>query len=162
MLVNNEISCFFNRIEILCHDINVHIPHHISSRIPSYNLRAAHKSLQENWGKVGSVCDLCITNISTIIRCLCLLLDQVNVPNWSIFLYLLTMLLQYMNEATWNWRLMKTILTICHVYDKEQNYVAFDELAPKDSQPITFLKKVMPDYAWFSDVPFKCTMYRCF
>lgn len=40
------------RIEILCHDINVHIPHHISSRIPSYNLRAAHKSLQENWGKV--------------------------------------------------------------------------------------------------------------
>lgn len=41
-----------DRIEILCHDINVHIPHHISPRIPSYNLRAAHESIQENWGKV--------------------------------------------------------------------------------------------------------------
>ncbi|KAJ6863341.1 omega-6 fatty acid desaturase [Populus alba x Populus x berolinensis] len=38
-------------IEILCHDINVHIPHHVSARIPHYNLRVAHKSLQENWGK---------------------------------------------------------------------------------------------------------------
>ncbi len=37
-------------VEILCHDINVHIPHHISTAIPSYNLRAAHRSLQENWG----------------------------------------------------------------------------------------------------------------
>lgn len=46
--------CNFDRIEILCHDINVHIPHHVSSKIPSYNLRAAHKSLEENWGKVFS------------------------------------------------------------------------------------------------------------
>lgn len=44
-------------------------------------------------------------------------------------------------------------MTICHVYDKEQNYVAFDELAPKESHPITFLKKVMPDYAWFPISP---------
>ncbi|MDJ0736834.1 MAG: fatty acid desaturase [Nostocaceae cyanobacterium] len=36
-------------IEILCHDINVHIPHHISTAIPSYNLRMAYSSLQENW-----------------------------------------------------------------------------------------------------------------
>lgn len=43
---------------------------------------------------------------------------------------------------------MKTIMTVCHVYNKEKNYVPFDELAPEDSQPITFLKKVMPDYAW--------------
>ncbi|CAK9168842.1 unnamed protein product [Ilex paraguariensis] len=102
--LNGTVHCDYpSWIEILCHDINVHIPHHISPRIPSYNLRAAHKSLQENWGK-------------------------------------------YLNEATWNWRLMKTILTICHVYDEEENYVAFDKLAPDESQPITFLKKVMPDY----------------
>lgn len=44
---------------------------------------------------------------------------------------------------------MKTIMTVCHVYDKEQNYVSFEQLAPKESQPITFLRKVMPDYAWF-------------
>ncbi|KAL3566869.1 hypothetical protein D5086_032284 [Populus alba] len=67
-------------IEILCHDINVHIPHHVSARIPHYNLRVAHKSLQENWGK-------------------------------------------------------------------EENHVAFDKLAPQESHPVTFLKRVMPDYA---------------
>ncbi|KAA8522875.1 hypothetical protein F0562_009298 [Nyssa sinensis] len=91
-------------IEILCHDIDVHIPHHISPMIPSYNLRAAHQCLQEKWVKS-------------------------------------------LNEAAWNWRLMKAILTMCHVYSKEKNYLSFDELAPKDSYPITFLKKAMPDYA---------------
>jgi acyl-lipid omega-6 desaturase (Delta-12 desaturase) len=37
-------------VEFLCHDINVHIPHHISTAIPSYNLRRAHHILQERWG----------------------------------------------------------------------------------------------------------------
>ena len=37
-------------VELLCHDINVHIPHHLSTAIPSYNLRKAHKSLKQNWG----------------------------------------------------------------------------------------------------------------
>ncbi len=37
-------------VEFLCHDINVHIPHHVSTGIPSYKLRQAHASLQENWG----------------------------------------------------------------------------------------------------------------
>lgn len=37
---------------MLCHDISVHIPHHISQKIPSYNLRLAHESLVKNWGKV--------------------------------------------------------------------------------------------------------------
>jgi omega-6 fatty acid desaturase (delta-12 desaturase) len=37
-------------VEVLCHDINVHVPHHISTAIPSYRLRTAHKSLKENWG----------------------------------------------------------------------------------------------------------------
>ncbi|MFN5515461.1 MAG: fatty acid desaturase [Cyanobacteriota bacterium] len=39
-------------VEILCHDINVHIPHHLSVAIPSYNLRRAHASIEENWGSV--------------------------------------------------------------------------------------------------------------
>jgi omega-6 fatty acid desaturase (delta-12 desaturase) len=39
-------------VEVLCHDISVHIPHHISQKIPSYNLRLAHESLVKNWGKV--------------------------------------------------------------------------------------------------------------
>jgi omega-6 fatty acid desaturase (delta-12 desaturase) len=45
------IHCRYPRwVEILCHDINVHIPHHISVAIPAYNLRLAHASLQQNWG----------------------------------------------------------------------------------------------------------------
>lgn len=36
-------------VEFLCHDINVHIPHHVSTAIPSYNLRAAHEALKSNW-----------------------------------------------------------------------------------------------------------------
>ncbi|MDJ0727432.1 MAG: fatty acid desaturase [Prochloraceae cyanobacterium] len=38
-------------VEYMCHDINVHIPHHISTGIPWYNLRKAHQSLKENWGE---------------------------------------------------------------------------------------------------------------
>ncbi|HEY9827842.1 MAG TPA: fatty acid desaturase [Stenomitos sp.] len=43
-------------IEVLCHDINVHIPHHISTAIPSYRLRTAHKSLKGNWGSYVREC----------------------------------------------------------------------------------------------------------
>lgn len=46
------IHCSYPRwIEVLCHDINVHVPHHVSVAIPSYNLRMAHKSLRQNWGE---------------------------------------------------------------------------------------------------------------
>ncbi|MEM9118456.1 MAG: fatty acid desaturase [Cyanobacteria bacterium P01_F01_bin.56] len=38
-------------VEILCHDINVHVPHHVCVGIPSYNLRQAHQSLMSNWGE---------------------------------------------------------------------------------------------------------------
>mmetsp|Transcript_14719 Transcript_14719/g.24362 ORF Transcript_14719/g.24362 Transcript_14719/m.24362 type:complete len:805 (-) Transcript_14719:692-3106(-) len=38
-------------IEFLCHQINVHVPHHVSTAIPCYNLRPAWRSLQQNWGK---------------------------------------------------------------------------------------------------------------
>lgn len=37
-------------VEFLCHDINVHIPHHLSTAIPSYNLRLADSSLVKIWG----------------------------------------------------------------------------------------------------------------
>jgi omega-6 fatty acid desaturase (delta-12 desaturase) len=38
-------------IVYLCHCINVHIPHHVSTHIPNYNLRAAHAALKQKWGK---------------------------------------------------------------------------------------------------------------
>ncbi|KAK0572555.1 hypothetical protein LWI29_033414 [Acer saccharum] len=103
--LNGTVHCDYPRwIELLCHDINVHIPHHVSTRIPSYNLKAAHESLHQNWGK-------------------------------------------YMNEAKWNWRLMKTIMTVCHIYDETKNYISFEEVAPEESEPIKFLKRLMPDHA---------------
>ena len=43
---------------------------------------------------------------------------------------------------------MKTIMTVCHVYNKEENYIGFDKLSPEESYPIKVLKNVMPDYAW--------------
>lgn len=49
--LSGTVHCTYPRwIEILCHDINVHVPHHISVAIPSYNLRMAHASLKQNWG----------------------------------------------------------------------------------------------------------------
>ena len=38
-------------MEFLCLDINVHVPHHVMSKIPWYNLRAATDSLRKNWGE---------------------------------------------------------------------------------------------------------------
>ncbi|GAQ88456.1 omega-6 fatty acid desaturase [Klebsormidium nitens] len=91
--LGGTVHCDYPRwVEILCHDINVHIPHHISQRIPWYNLRKANESLRANWG-------------------------------------------QYLNEAKWNKTLMKSILSVCHIYDEEKNYVAFDEGA-KSEDPI--------------------------
>lgn len=49
--LSGTVHCSYPRwVEFLCHDINVHIPHHVSTGIPWYNLRKAHQSLQENWG----------------------------------------------------------------------------------------------------------------
>lgn len=49
--LSGTVHCTYPRwVEILCHDINVHVPHHVSVGIPSYNLRLAHESLRENWG----------------------------------------------------------------------------------------------------------------
>jgi omega-6 fatty acid desaturase (delta-12 desaturase) len=45
------LHCDYPRwVELLCHDINVHVPHHISVGIPSYNLRPAYGALQKEWG----------------------------------------------------------------------------------------------------------------
>ena len=48
-LVCPAVTC---RVEFLCHDISVHVPHHVSSKIPWYNLRKAYASLKQNWGEV--------------------------------------------------------------------------------------------------------------
>ncbi|KAA3605688.1 MAG: fatty acid desaturase [Planctomycetota bacterium] len=44
------VYCRYPRwLEFLMHDINVHIPHHVSSAIPYYHLRRAHQVLKDRW-----------------------------------------------------------------------------------------------------------------
>lgn len=50
--MNGSVHCDFPKwIEMLCFDISVHVPHHVSTKIPWYNLRKAYASLKENWGE---------------------------------------------------------------------------------------------------------------
>jgi acyl-lipid omega-6 desaturase (Delta-12 desaturase) len=50
--LSGTVHCDYPRwIEFLCHDINVHVPHHISVAIPSYRLREAHAIIKEKWGE---------------------------------------------------------------------------------------------------------------
>lgn len=49
--LSGTVHCDYPKwIEVLCHDINVHVPHHVSPKIPWYNLRKATDSLRQNWG----------------------------------------------------------------------------------------------------------------
>jgi omega-6 fatty acid desaturase (delta-12 desaturase) len=101
--LSGTVDCTYPRwVEFLCHDISVHVPHHVSTKIPWYNLRKANESLHANWG-------------------------------------------EYMTSGTFNWRMMKSIFTECHVYDKEKNYKPFDW---KKEEPLFAVqRKVLPDMA---------------
>ena len=49
---------------------------------------------------------------------------------------------QYMTEAAWNPRMMKTIFTELHLYDEDKNYAAFDY---KKEEPFwAFQRRVLP------------------
>lgn len=49
--VAGTVHCAYPRwVEVLCHDINVHLPHHVSVAVPWYNLRLAHGHLKQHWG----------------------------------------------------------------------------------------------------------------
>ena len=54
------------RVEFLCHDISVHVPHHVNAKIPWYNLRAANESLRANWGEYMTECDFNWRMLKTI------------------------------------------------------------------------------------------------
>ncbi len=51
--------------------------------------------------------------------------------------------MQYMTEASWNWRMMKYIFTELHVYDEQQNYVPFDW--EKEEPFYMIQRKVLPN-----------------
>jgi omega-6 fatty acid desaturase (delta-12 desaturase) len=53
-------------VELLCHHINVHVPHHLSTAIPSYNLRLAHDSLRQNWSDYLYECQFSWNLMQTI------------------------------------------------------------------------------------------------
>jgi omega-6 fatty acid desaturase (delta-12 desaturase) len=50
---------------------------------------------------------------------------------------------KYLNEATWNWRLMKTTMTQCHILDDDK-YVPFDE-GVEESKILRAVRQLMPD-----------------
>jgi len=55
--LNMTVHCEYPAwIDRLTHDISVHIPHHVSTAIPSYNLRSAHEALKVKWGKYMHEC----------------------------------------------------------------------------------------------------------
>ncbi|MBP0029050.1 fatty acid desaturase [Roseofilum sp. Guam] len=52
--------------EWMAHDINVHVPHHISTAIPWYNLRQAHASLEQNWGQYMTTNEFSLSSLWNI------------------------------------------------------------------------------------------------
>jgi len=44
-------------VDFLCHDISVHVPHHVSSAIPHYNLRLAYSAIRKNWEPYIQECE---------------------------------------------------------------------------------------------------------
>jgi len=55
----------------------------------------------------------------------------------------LLVVLQYMTEARFNWRMMKTIFTELHVYDEDNVYVPFD--FQKEEPFLQFQRKILPN-----------------
>ena len=53
------------------------------------------------------------------------------------------MVVQYMTECRFNWRMMKTIFTELHVYDEDKTYVPFD--FKKEEPFLQFQRKVLPN-----------------
>lgn len=65
--LSGTVDCEYPRwVEFLCHDISVHVPHHVSSKIPWYNLRKANESLKANWGEYMTRCTFNWRMIKTI------------------------------------------------------------------------------------------------
>jgi len=53
-----SVHCDYPRwVDFLTHDIAWHVPHHVCSKIPWYNLRKATESLRQNWGEYMTECD---------------------------------------------------------------------------------------------------------
>ena len=83
--LGGTVHCVYPKwVEVLCHDINVHVPHHLSPRIPHYRLRMAYEGIKEKYGN-------------------------------------------YVNEATFNWKLVNMLVNKPHVYNKVKNYISFKE-----------------------------------
>lgn len=65
--LSGTLHCDYPRwVEVLCHDINVHVPHHVSVGIPSYNLRQAYAALKDNWGPIMKETQFSLALMQTI------------------------------------------------------------------------------------------------
>lgn len=131
------------RVEVLCHDINVHVPHHVSPKIPWYNLRKATDSLRDNWGEVSPIQHDNYGSISTDRRLVENILRKCTILSVDFQGSTYVWLLQYMTEARWNWRMMKVIFTELHFYDSESNYRPFDFM--KEEKFLALQRKLLPN-----------------
>lgn len=97
------------RVEFLCHDISVHVPHHVNAKIPWYNLRKANESLRQASVLISFQVIIIVSfqkpRFHTFIM-------ELSVQNWG----------DYMTECSFNWRMMKNIFTELHVYDEVRRF----------------------------------------
>jgi omega-6 fatty acid desaturase (delta-12 desaturase) len=140
-------------VEWLCHDINWHVPHHVMSRIPWYNLRPATESLRKNWGEVrrpvprhwlflyGCPLPSCCFSAITLPDASA---DEILCELPSLSSPLLSPTSQYMTEGTFNWKMMKTLFTQLHIYDEKKNYVPFDYNQEKEDAWLAIQRRVLP------------------
>lgn len=151
--LSGTVHCDYPRwVEFLCFDINVHVPHHVMSKIPWYNLRAAtdsecrHRGRAPGRGPCQGRFARRLAHMSfarkarpppraspALSPCPSPPLPPGLRQNWG----------EYMTEASINWRLLRGVCTQCHVYDTEKNYVPFD--AEKEEPLFGFWRRVMPD-----------------
>ncbi len=54
-------------LEIIIHDFNIHIPHHVSTAIPSYHLKPAYNSLKEKYGDIMPEHNLTFSHIIQVL-----------------------------------------------------------------------------------------------
>jgi omega-6 fatty acid desaturase (delta-12 desaturase) len=49
-----------------------------------------------------------------------------------------------MTEASFNWRMLKAVVTHCHVHDEEHNYVPFDAGQPQEDKFLKLQRRFWP------------------
>ena len=67
--LGGTVHCTYPKwIEVLCFDINVHVPHHLSPRIPHYRLRLAYDAIKAKYGEYCNEAKWGVKLMSMLVR----------------------------------------------------------------------------------------------